>query len=128
MAVVPSDADREALLTAVAAANGLDPVAVRAGRRCPHCGSAEHGRPWATAAGRPVPVSLARTPARELGGVGTTAIAVVAGAVRSDVADRSPGSHGRHAVAAGDLPVAVDGRVDSGTGGRPDDGVSGSGG
>ncbi|QCR43698.1 hypothetical protein C1N91_09280 [Curtobacterium sp. SGAir0471] len=82
--IAPSGADREALLTAVASAHGTDPVAVRVGRCCQHCGSMEHGRPWAIAAGRSVPVSLARTPAREPGGVGRTAIAVVTGGVRTD--------------------------------------------
>ncbi|UBQ01257.1 4'-phosphopantetheinyl transferase superfamily protein [Curtobacterium sp. TXMA1] len=200
--VVRSGADREALLAAVASAHHIDSAAVRAGRVCPHCGSTEHGRPWATVEGRPIPVSLARTPAREAGGAGTTAIAVVAGAERSDAVgidlervdrvaaapldaftltelarlrddrDRTAAwavkeavlkrdgrglrvdpaavevdlarvtarfARREHpvtvhwlapdtvlAVAAGGLPVAVDGRVDSGTGGRPDDGVSGS--
>ncbi|MFJ4219154.1 4'-phosphopantetheinyl transferase family protein [Curtobacterium luteum] len=61
--------DREALLAAVASATGVDVAAVRAGRVCPHCGDSAHGRPWATADGRPVGVSLART-------TGTTALAV----------------------------------------------------
>lgn len=65
--VAPSDTARDALLTAVASAHGTDPVAVRAGRRCPHCASSEHGCPWTTAAGRPAPVRLARTPARDDG-------------------------------------------------------------
>ncbi len=80
--IVPSGADREALLTAVASAHQVDAVAVHTGRRCPHCGSTEHGRPWATIADRAVPVSLARTPARRPGVPGATAIAVVTGPAR----------------------------------------------
>ncbi|RUQ02282.1 4'-phosphopantetheinyl transferase superfamily protein [Curtobacterium sp. HSID17257] len=80
--IVPSGADREALVTAVASAHHVDEVAVRTGRRCPHCGSTEHGRPWATIADRRVPVSLARTPARRPGVPGVTAIAVVTGPAR----------------------------------------------
>lgn len=82
--LVPSGTDREALLTAVASAHCTDELAVRAGRVCPHCASTEHGRPWATAAGRAVPVSLARVPARGPGRAGVTAIAVVTGTARTD--------------------------------------------
>ncbi len=81
--IVRSGADREALLDAVASAHHIDAGAVRAGRACPHCGSTEHGRPWATVAGRAVPVSLARTPAREPGRPGATAIAVATGTTRA---------------------------------------------
>lgn len=81
--LVPSGTDREALLSAVASAHCTDEVAVRVGRVCPHCGSTEHGRPWATAAGREVPVSLARVPARGPGRPGVTAIAVVTGTART---------------------------------------------
>ncbi|MFJ2979588.1 4'-phosphopantetheinyl transferase family protein [Curtobacterium sp. NPDC087082] len=55
------DADREALLTAVASAAGVDVSAVRAGRVCPHCAATDHGRPWAEVDGSAVGVSLART-------------------------------------------------------------------
>lgn len=70
--IVPTGADREALVAAVAGAADVDVAAVRTGRRCPHCGSRDHGRPWATADGRPVAVSVARTP-------DSAAVAVVAG-------------------------------------------------
>jgi 4'-phosphopantetheinyl transferase len=49
---------------------------VRTGRLCARCGSGEHGRPWATYDGRPVPVSIARsgphlvTALREDGAIG----------------------------------------------------------
>jgi 4'-phosphopantetheinyl transferase len=72
------DADREALVAAVTTVTGVDVGAVRAGRVCSHCGSTDHGRPWATAAGRPVGVSLART-------TGRTALAVGPGAIGIDV-------------------------------------------
>lgn len=55
------DEDREALLAAVASATGVEPVRVRAGRVCPHCGATDHGRPWAEVDGSAVGVSLART-------------------------------------------------------------------
>lgn len=71
-------ADREALVAAVASAAAVGTVGVRAGRVCGHCGSVDHGRPWATADGRPVGVSLARTP-------GVTALAVGPGPVGVDV-------------------------------------------
>lgn len=77
--IVPSGDDREALLAAVASAAAVDVAAVRAGRVCPHCESTDHGRPWATAAGRAVPVSTARTG-------GATALAVVRGTAVTDVA------------------------------------------
>jgi 4'-phosphopantetheinyl transferase len=54
-------ADREALVAAVAAACGVDAADLRAGRVCAHCGSTAHGRPWVTAHGAAVGVSLART-------------------------------------------------------------------
>ncbi|MBT1676600.1 4'-phosphopantetheinyl transferase family protein [Curtobacterium aurantiacum] len=57
----PAD-DREALVAAVASVTGVEPVAVRAGRVCPHCAGTDHGRPWASAAGVPVGVSLSRAP------------------------------------------------------------------
>ncbi|MDY7555459.1 hypothetical protein [Cryobacterium sp. 10C3] len=42
----PTDAaDRAVLAAAAAWALGLDPASVRVCRRCPHCGSAEHGVP-----------------------------------------------------------------------------------
>lgn len=75
--IVPTGADREALLTAVASAAATDTTGVRVGRSCPHCGSRAHGRPWATADGRPVPVSAARTG-------GSTAVAAVSGPVDGD--------------------------------------------
>lgn len=69
---------REPLLTAVAEAADVPVTAVRAGRVCPHCASVEHGRPWATADGRQVPVSTAHVP-------GTTAVAAVRCPVAADV-------------------------------------------
>ncbi|WP_058726491.1 4'-phosphopantetheinyl transferase family protein [Curtobacterium luteum] len=71
-------ADREALVAAVASATGVDVAAVRAGRMCPHCASVSHGRPWATADGRQVGVSLSRT-------TGVTGLAVAPGVVGIDV-------------------------------------------
>ncbi|MCS6560959.1 MULTISPECIES: 4'-phosphopantetheinyl transferase superfamily protein [Curtobacterium] len=68
--------DREALLAAVASATGVDPVAVRAGRVCPHCAGTDHGRPWATAAGVPVGVSLSRVPGVVALAVGPSALGV----------------------------------------------------
>ncbi|MDP4335018.1 hypothetical protein Q7F20_16715 [Curtobacterium sp. A7_M15] len=55
------DADREALLAAVASATGVEPVRVRAGCVCPHCGATARGRPWAEVDGSAVGVSRGRT-------------------------------------------------------------------
>jgi 4'-phosphopantetheinyl transferase len=55
------DADHEAdaaLRAHVALVTGAEPDDVEVGRRCPRCGSAEHGRPWAS---HGVHVSLARS-------------------------------------------------------------------
>ena len=71
-------ADREALVTAVAAACGPDRVTVRAGRSCAHCGGTDHGPPWAEVDGDPVGVSLART-------TGLLALAVGPGPLGVDV-------------------------------------------
>ena len=63
-------------------------AAVRVGRLCVRCGSAEHGRPWATYDGRDVPVSLARsgphlvTALREDGAVGVDVESVAEVAAR----------------------------------------------
>src|ERR1700753_3122575 len=54
---VDGDADA-ALRSHVAAVVGTDPHAVRVGRLCAACGSADHGRPWAD---HGVQVSLARS-------------------------------------------------------------------
>lgn len=54
-------ADREALLAFVAEVTGADPTMVSGGRRCAHCGSTAHGRPWAAEGGRRLGVSLSRT-------------------------------------------------------------------
>jgi 4'-phosphopantetheinyl transferase len=51
------DADA-ALRSHVAAVAGVEPVSVEVGRLCSRCGSAEHGRPWAS---HGVHVSLARS-------------------------------------------------------------------
>ncbi|MGN7221913.1 4'-phosphopantetheinyl transferase family protein [Curtobacterium flaccumfaciens] len=68
--------DREALVAAVASATGVEPVAVRAGRVCPHCGGTDHGRPWASVAGTAVGVSLARAPGVVALAVGPSALGV----------------------------------------------------
>ncbi|EYT58740.1 phosphopantetheinyl transferase [Curtobacterium flaccumfaciens UCD-AKU] len=68
--------DREALVAAVASATGAEPVAVRAGRVCPHCAETDHGRPWASAAGVPVGVSLSRAPGVVALAVGPSALGV----------------------------------------------------
>lgn len=71
-------ADREALVAAVVAATAADPVTVRAGRSCAHCGATDHGRPWAEVHGERVGVSLART-------TGLLALAVGPGSLGVDV-------------------------------------------
>jgi 4'-phosphopantetheinyl transferase len=68
--------DREALIAAVASATGVETVAVRAGRVCPHCAGTDHGRPWASVAGTPVGVSLARAPGVVALAVGPSALGV----------------------------------------------------
>ncbi|MCS5520617.1 4'-phosphopantetheinyl transferase family protein [Curtobacterium flaccumfaciens] len=68
--------DREALVAAVASATGVEPVAVRAGRVCPHCAGTDHGRPWASVAGTVVGVSLARAPGFVALAVGPSALGV----------------------------------------------------
>jgi phosphopantetheinyl transferase len=55
-------ADREGLLAFTAEVTGADPAATAVGRRCAHCGSDTHGRPWATVHDLAVGVSLSRTP------------------------------------------------------------------
>ncbi len=61
---------------------------VQIGRLCARCGSAEHGRPWATYDGRDVPVSLARsgphlvTALREDGAIGVDVESVAEVAAR----------------------------------------------
>ncbi|ROP60648.1 4'-phosphopantetheinyl transferase superfamily protein [Curtobacterium sp. PhB115] len=70
--------DREALVAAVASVTGVETVAVRTGRVCAHCGGTDHGRPWASADGDAVGVSLSRAP-------GALALAVGPGAVGVDV-------------------------------------------
>ncbi|OIH98393.1 MULTISPECIES: 4'-phosphopantetheinyl transferase superfamily protein [unclassified Curtobacterium] len=72
------DADREALVAAVASAAAVDVDAVRAGRVCPHCAGTDHGRPVATVHGTDVGVSLSRT-------TGVVAIAVGPGPLGVDV-------------------------------------------
>ena len=69
-------ADREALVAAVVSATGVEPVAVRAGRVCPHCAGTDHGRPWATVAGISVGVSLSRAPGVVAFAVGPSALGV----------------------------------------------------
>ncbi|WP_127097460.1 4'-phosphopantetheinyl transferase family protein [Brachybacterium saurashtrense] len=44
----------------VAALLGVAAHEVRVGRACPRCGADDHGRPWARAGSREVPVSLSR--------------------------------------------------------------------
>ena len=68
--------DREALVAAVASVTGVEPVAVRAGRVCPHCAGTDHGRPWATVAGVTVGVSLSRAPGVVALAVGPSALGV----------------------------------------------------
>ncbi|MEN0101526.1 MAG: 4'-phosphopantetheinyl transferase superfamily protein [Curtobacterium sp.] len=74
-------ADREALLAFVAEVTGADPTTVRGGRRCAHCGSTAHGRPWAVvddraANTRIVGVSLSRTDGAVALAVGPAALGV----------------------------------------------------
>ncbi|WP_413601765.1 4'-phosphopantetheinyl transferase family protein [Curtobacterium sp. Curtsp57] len=74
-------ADREALLAFVAEVTGADPATVRGGRRCAHCGSTAHGRPWAVvddraANTRIVGVSLSRTDGAVALAVGPAALGV----------------------------------------------------
>ncbi|WP_454051670.1 4'-phosphopantetheinyl transferase superfamily protein [Cellulomonas sp. Marseille-Q8402] len=80
-------ADRDAVAAAVllarlavAEACGVDPSAVRVRRRCPRCGSAAHGAPWAQRAdGGAVPhLSLTRT-------ADLVVVALAAGPVGVDV-------------------------------------------
>lgn len=71
-------ADREALLAFVAEVTGADPTMVSGGRRCAHCGSTAHGRPWAAVGDRQLGVSLSRTD-------GALALAVGPGALGVDV-------------------------------------------
>lgn len=75
-------ADREALRAFVAAVTGAHPASTAVGRRCPHCRSTDHGRPWATVDGEQVGVSLARAP-------GVLALAVGADPVGVDLERRS---------------------------------------
>lgn len=58
-----------ALRTHVALVLGLDPRCVSVGRLCGRCGSAEHGRPWAS---HGVQVSLARSGPHLVTAVSTT--------------------------------------------------------
>jgi hypothetical protein len=88
-------ADREALHAFVAEVTDTDPGLVRVDRRCPHCGATDHGRPEASAAGRPVAVGLARTP-------GVTVLAVGPEPIGVDVERPSR-------VAAAPLDVFADG-------------------
>ncbi|MCJ1713766.1 4'-phosphopantetheinyl transferase superfamily protein [Curtobacterium sp. VKM Ac-2922] len=77
-----AQSDREALLAFAAHVTGSDPSSTILGRRCPHCRGTDHGRPWAVASGRPVGVSLARTP-------DVLALAVAPGPVGIDIERRS---------------------------------------
>lgn len=98
--------DREALLTAVVCACGVDGAAVRAGRVCAHCGGTDHGRPWAEVDGSAVGVGLARTR-------GVLALAVGPGPLGVDVervssvaaAPLDVFTAGERARAAGDVRV-----------------------
>lgn len=77
---VTRTADREALLAFVAEVTGADPTTVRGGRRCAHCGSTAHGRPWAAVEGRAahtrIGVSLSRTDGALALAVGPAALGV----------------------------------------------------
>jgi 4'-phosphopantetheinyl transferase len=59
-------ADREALAAFTAEVTGAHPASTAVGRRCAHCGSDAHGRPWATVlfggVVAAVGVSLSRSP------------------------------------------------------------------
>jgi 4'-phosphopantetheinyl transferase len=85
----------------VAADAGVAADAVRLRRRCPRCGSAAHGVPWAERAdGGPVPrLSLSRTD-------GVVAVALAEVAVGVDVERLTPAAIGTVALAPGEPPAA----------------------
>ncbi|WP_267424429.1 MULTISPECIES: 4'-phosphopantetheinyl transferase family protein [unclassified Curtobacterium] len=93
-------ADREALLASAAQVTGVDPASTAVGRRCPHCGSDTHGRPWATVQGAAVGVSLSRTPGVLALAVGPVGIGVdverVSRVAAAPLDASSPGERARY--------------------------------
>lgn len=69
-------ADREALAGLATHVSGTDPASIAVGRRCPFCRSTDHGRPWARVDGKPIGVSLARTPGAVVVAVGPDPLGV----------------------------------------------------
>jgi 4'-phosphopantetheinyl transferase len=70
-----ADQDADSVLRGVILAE-LGPGEIALGRLCPVCAASDHGRPWATHDGVPVPVSLARAGAHLLVAVEPGAAAV----------------------------------------------------
>lgn len=100
-------ADREALLAAVAEVTGAHPASTAVGRRCAHCGSDAHGRPWATVQGVGVGVSLSRTPGVLALAVGPVGLGVdverVSRVAAAPLDASTPGEHARYGADPGQL-------------------------
>ena len=95
-----SAADREALLASLTELTGADPASTAVGRRCAHCGSDTHGRPWATVHGVAVGVSLSRTPGVLALAVGPVGLGVdverVSRVAAAPLDASTPGEHARY--------------------------------
>jgi len=100
-------ADREALLAFVVEVTGADPAVTATGRRCPHCGGTDHGRPWAAADGVTVGVSLSRTDGALALAVGPHPIGVDVERVRRVSAAPLDASSPGERVRYGDDPLAL---------------------